>query len=224
MASPKKIASDILNEIDSIIITLIEAGLSIDQQFTSLKRVGKNIVVSWGDIDDLSIVLKNVEYEEIYNALEKDNHYNIKLIDGSLIQMMYKFNSNHEVISHRLGFFPCINLQPLEKDHEMYEKYDIYADILKKNTLPTIFRFDFDEDESLYIELDHAKSHLTFGQYSNCRIPVSGPVTPKKFVDFILRNFYYKAMKNYNIDFNTENYFTKNITEKEQSVMHLNFM
>lgn len=223
MSTQKLRAYDIKDEIDKIITELIVTGLSINQRFTSMKEVGQNIVVSWGETKDLSIVMKNIDYGDIYTALENDRNYNIKLIDGSLIQMMYKFNKDNEIISHRLGFFPSIDLQPLEKDPELYDKYDLYADILKKNTLPTIFRFDFDEDNSLYVELDHAKSHVTFGQFENCRIPVSGPITPKKFIDFILRNFYHKAMKFHSLNFSCENCFNRTITEKEQSVIHLSF-
>ena len=165
--------------------------------------------------------MKNIDYGDIYNILEKDNNYTLKLIDGSLVQMMYKFDRNNEIISHRLAFFPSINLQPLEVDHELYSKFDLYADILKKNTLPTIFRFDFDLDPDLYVEIDHAKSHVTFGQFENCRIPSSGPVSPNKFIDFILRNFYYKAMKDFKLDFSGRNYFERTISVNEENVLHL---
>ncbi|MGE6601499.1 DUF2290 domain-containing protein [Lysinibacillus fusiformis] len=216
-------ANQIKDEIDDIITQLISCGLCIKQNFTSIKDVGKNKVVSWGETKDLSIVMKNIDYEDIYNTLEKDNNYTLKLIDGSLVQMMYKFNRNHEIVSHRLGFFPCITLQPLEDDHELYSRFDLYADIMKNNTLPTIFRFDFDEDSKLHIELDHAKSHVTFGQFESCRIPSSGPMSPKKFIDFVVRNFYHTAMKDFDLNFNCKNNFERTITENETNVIHFNF-
>jgi len=46
-------------------------------------------------------------------------------------------------------------------------------------------------------ELEHPKSHLSLGQYENCQIPVSAPLTPACFMGFILRNFYNTAFINY---------------------------
>ncbi|WP_026023472.1 MULTISPECIES: DUF2290 domain-containing protein [Lysinibacillus] len=223
MSTKTDVAYLVKEEIDNIISKLIEVGLCVNQNFTSDKMIGNNKVISWGQIKDLSIVMKNVDYEDIYKVLEEEGNYNIKLIDGSLIQMMYTFNSNDEIISHRLGFFPSINLSPFEKDPEVYYEFDIYADILKKNVLPTIFRFDFDLDDSLFQELDHSKSHLTFGQVENCRIPVRGPISPNRFMDFILRNFYHKAMKQYNICFDFMDYFSRTITTNEENLIYIDF-
>jgi hypothetical protein len=58
-------------------------------------------------------------------------------------------------------------------------------------------RFDYDMREGIYQELEHPKSHLTLGQYENCRIPVSSPLTPFYFIQFILRNFYHTAHNKY---------------------------
>ena len=43
------------------------------------------------------------------------------------------------------------------------------------------------------MNVTHPASHVTFGQFLNCRIPVSMPVTPRKFILFLLRNFYYSG-------------------------------
>ena len=223
MATRIDIAYLIKEEIDNIISKLIEVGLCVNQNFTSDRMVGNNKVISWGHANDLSIVMKNVDYDDIYKVLDEEGNYNIKLIDGSLIQMMYTFNSSNEMISHRLGFFPSTNLSSFEKDPEIYYEFDIYADILKKNVLPTIFRFDFDMDDKFFKEMDHSKSHLTFGQVENCRIPVRGPMSPNRFMDFILRNFYHKAMKQYDIYFPLSDYFSRTITKKEEDLLYLNF-
>ena len=36
----------------------------------------------------------------------------------------------------------------------------------------------------------HPHSHVTLGQYTNCRIPAYGPISPLLFMQFILENFY----------------------------------
>lgn len=41
------------------------------------------------------------------------------------------------------------------------------------------------------IHRDIPESHLTLGQYQNCRIPVTAPMMPFRFIDFVLRNFYH---------------------------------
>ena len=50
-------------------------------------------------------------------------------------------------------------------------------------------RFDHDGREGVAVELAHPVSHLTLGQYTACRIPVSTSVTSHAFVDFVLRSF-----------------------------------
>jgi hypothetical protein len=74
---------------------------------------------------------------------------------------------------------------------------EIYADIVAKNIVPFPIRFDYDTREGIYKELEHPKSHLCLGQYENCRIPVSSPLTPFHFMQFILRNFYHTALQKY---------------------------
>ena len=51
-------------------------------------------------------------------------------------------------------------------------------------------RFDF--DAQTFKEVIHPYSHMTLGNYKDCRIPVKCPIAPKKFILFLLRNFYSK--------------------------------
>nr|VFK30828.1 MAG: Uncharacterized conserved protein (DUF2290) [Candidatus Kentron sp. MB]VFK34387.1 MAG: Uncharacterized conserved protein (DUF2290) [Candidatus Kentron sp. MB]VFK76491.1 MAG: Uncharacterized conserved protein (DUF2290) [Candidatus Kentron sp. MB] len=69
-----------------------------------------------------------------------------------------------------------------------------------KNIVPFPLRFDFDSREEVFVEVEHPKSHLTMGQYENCRIPVSAPLTPYHFIGFILRNFYNTAYRKYSTE------------------------
>ncbi|HAJ60398.1 MAG TPA: DUF2290 domain-containing protein, partial [Cyanobacteria bacterium UBA8543] len=58
---------DIYNEIDNITQKLISVGLSVKQKFPSCNRIGRNSYeIAYAGMQDLSIVLKNVEYEEVY--------------------------------------------------------------------------------------------------------------------------------------------------------------
>ncbi len=83
------------------------------------------------------------------------------------------------------------------------------------------------EIENLYFsdnfeEIDHPKTHVTLGQYKNCRIPVSEPLTPEIFITFLLRNFYNPAFRKHTQQFILSNHrFSKTITDKERAVIHI---
>ena len=70
-------------------------------------------------------------------------------------------------------------------------------DVIKKNIVPFPIRFDYDCRDEVVVNITHPKSHLTLGQYQNCRVPVSAPLTPYIFALFILRNFYNTAFNKY---------------------------
>ena len=213
------IKQTIFNQINTITSSLISVGLSVEQNFPSLKD--ESIYISGKQ--DLSIALKNIAYKEIYTVLDKEKNYNIKMIDGALIQFMYLFD-NDELVKYRLAFFPSPSLEEFQNNSEIYETDEIYADIIAKNIIPTPIRFDYDPKNSIKIE--HPNSHLTVGQYQNCRIPVSIPITPNIFIDFILRNFYHTAQNKYmeELNFNKVVLFENCIEDEEKSLLHISFM
>jgi len=72
------------------------------------------------------------------------------------------------------------------------------------------------------VEVTHSKSHLTLGDAKDCRIPVSAPLTPYRFLDFILRNFY--QTKKHDFIKNLPQGGIKilpSISEKEKNIMHV---
>lgn len=212
----------IVKEIGSITQKVISLGLSVDQNFPQIKRnQDGSEVVGWGDTNNISIALKNVSYGEIYDELEKNRLFNFKFIDGALIQIMYTFDKDG-LLSHRLAFFPSHNLESYQNDPELYTKEDLYADILSKSIVPVPIRFDFNRSEDLYIDVEHAKSHVTLGQYKNCRIPVLGPLSPASFIDFLLRNFYSTIHKSFSINLENAIKFDRKISIQEERILHLN--
>lgn len=209
----------ILKQINQITSKLIEVGLSVQQNFPSLKD--QAIYISGNQ--DLSVALKNISYSEIYEILEKEKNYNIKMIDGALIQLMYLFDGD-VLKKYRLAFFPSPNLEEFQNNSEIYETDEIYADIIDKNIVTTPIRFDYDPDN--HIEIEHPKSHITIGQYKNCRIPVSIPITPNIFIDFILRNFYNTAHNKFseNFKFDKVILFENCINDNEKNVLHISLI
>lgn len=170
-------------------------------------------------MQDLSIVLRNVDYKEMYEELDRNKNYNIKMIDGALIQLMYTYEK-FNLISHRLAFFPSPFLENFQNDPEIYENDEIYADIIARNILPVPIRFDYDPDN--HQELDHPRCNLTLGQFKNCRIPVCSPITPNTFISFILRSFYNTAFKKFTdrLKFSSK-LFDKTITSREKKLLHI---
>jgi hypothetical protein len=208
----------IIKQIENITSSLIKVGLSVEQNFPS----SQNGSIYINGKQDLSIALKNISYKEIYTVLEKDKNYNIKMIDGALIQFMYLFEED-KLIKYRLAFFPSPSLEEFQNNSEIYEIDEIYADVIAKNILPVPIRFDYDPKSSIKIE--HPSSHLTIGQYKNCRIPVSLPITPNIFIDFILRNFYNTASNEYQKDlaFDKIILFENCIENEEKDLLHISF-
>jgi len=209
----------IKQQINNITSKLIEVGLSVEQNFPSIKD---NSVYISGN-KDLSIALKNISYQEIYSELDKEKNYNIKMIDGALIQFMYAFDGD-ELKKYRLAFFPSPTLEEFQNNSEIYETDEIYADIISKNIVTTPIRFDY--DPSNHISVEHPKSHLTIGQYKNCRIPIVTPITPNIFMDFILRNFYNTAHNKFSTTLNFDKIilFDNCINDDEQKILHVSII
>lgn len=187
----------IKQKIDSLVANLIGLGLSDDQNATILRRrSASGFEVSFANAISVSTALKDREYEEIYDELIDSRAYNLKLLDGAIVQMMYEFQ-NDALLRHRLAFFPSPRLRPFQEEPEIYFQDALFAEIVSRRIVPFPFRFDFDAREGVHAEITYPKCHLTLGQYEDCRIPVTSPLTPQWFIDFILRNFYHTAFSQY---------------------------
>ena len=179
----------IKKDIDGLISELIGKGICDDSNFSVIRPSGRKMDITFGGAEHVSIALGNIEYAAIYSELAGKRSYNMKLVDGALLQMMYRLDGN-ELLQHRLAFYPSPSLLPFHEDPEAYMRDELFVDIVNRRIVPFPLRFDFDGREDVHIDVVHAKSHLTLGDVEGCRIPVSAPVTPRWFVEFILRNFY----------------------------------
>jgi hypothetical protein len=218
--------NDTLKEILSTRQKIIEMGLSIEDKFPI--KVGTKI--TWANQMDISKALKNVPYEEKYKILERDKNFNFKMLDGALVQMMYEFDRNgRELISHRLAYFPSTILERYDDAYEEYENvYFVdseFHDMREKNVITFPIRFDYNKSEKIFREFEHPYSHATLGEYEFCRIPVSSPLTPSTFINFLLRNFYNYAFQKKGVFCEVSNErFDDTITEKEKHILHFNIV
>ena len=177
-----------LDQINRLVRHLVEKGLADDQRSAFRRGIGV-VEVTFDSAGQVSSALGNASYADVYEVFARDRVFNAKLLDGALIQMMYKFADN-ELQQHRLAFFPAPHLERFARRFDAHLRDQLYADIVGRNVLPLPFRFDFDARDERHREVTHPKSHLTLGEYAECRIPVSAPLTPHRFIDFILRSFY----------------------------------
>lgn len=177
-------------QLDEVYERSIRANFSVSQNPPSITSGTQPEI---GSLRSTAIAMKNIDYDSMYSELESNNQYHLKLIDGSLLIFQYTFNSAQELIKHRLCFLPCPKLPTAEEAPELYERDELYGDIVTKRIVRFPIRFDFDPDnhKSPY----HPKSHVTLGQFDNCRIPATHPVAPHPFLIFIARNFYFRLFK-----------------------------
>jgi len=212
----------IIRQVDDLVKCLVEIGLASDQNFSFRRDLpGSCIEITFRQAGHVSIAMKDRSYQDIYAQLETERVYNAKLPDGALIQMMYMFNGN-VLQKHRLAFFPCPHLEEFQNDPKSYLQDEIYVDVIAKNIVSFPLRFDYNIATALHKEILHPKSHLTLGQYERCRIPVTAPLTPYIFIDFILRNFYHTTFDQFADKipkFNDS--FDESIVPSEKNVIHV---
>lgn len=209
---------DIYNQLTDLTAALIASSLCEDQNYPSIVQCANNIVEISITEGDFSVFLKNIPYYEMYNIALEKRLYNIKMLDGALITLSYKFSKN-QIIAHRLAYFPAPDLEAFQNEPEIYMDDELYADILDNRIVTVPIRFDFDINASQPKE--HPVSHLTLGQYKNCRIPVSSALTPYQFIQFITYNFYNSAKAQLQIA-NYKRKFEDTILQEERELVHIN--
>jgi hypothetical protein len=212
---------EVVAEIKDIIRRLIEAGLSNQQNYPSINCVGTRTNIGISGAPDIAISMKDQPYSDIYDLLDKAGAYHVKMIDGALIQMLYRFQ--RRIISeHRLCVFPAPFLEHYDNDPASYEQDQLYADIVSKSIVHVPIRFDYCAADALHVDVRHPKSHLTLGQYPNCRIPVNAPISPARFIKFVLRNFYHTAFHGAQLDQIDSSYqFAETLTANERAITYI---
>ena len=211
-----------LKQLNDLTSTLVGLSLSNEQNFPSTQGdPAKSFEITVSNASRMIVALKNIAYTDIYHELVEARCYNIKMLDGALITFRYRF-LNGEVCEHSLSYFPSPDLDHFQNDPDLYMLDEIYADVISKNIVPFPVRFDFSSDEGKFVEIHHPYSHLTMGQYENCRIPVCSPLGPLSFGSFIIRNFYNTAFRKYSDQLPARALlFAKTITTRESEIPHI---
>lgn len=128
-------------------------------------------------------------YEDYYTEARESRAYNIRFLDGALVQMSYRFDGS-QLVTHRLAYLPDPLLVPFDMDPESYIQGLPYVEVVGAQRVIVPVRFDYDDRPGVPSDMHHPVSHLTLGQYQNCRIPVMSAVLPAVFLEFIASSFY----------------------------------
>lgn len=186
--TPPRDPRNVKNDLDALLGSLIESGIADDQNFPVLRQLSTDgWEVSFDGAEHVSLAMSDSDYSEIYRELFEKRSYNVKLIDGGLLQMMYFFK-DARLVRHRLAYYPSPSLRSFQEEPEAYLRDELFLDIVSRRIVPFPLRFDFDKTAAK--DVIHPGCHLTLGDVKDCRIPVSAPLTPRWFIEFVLRNFY----------------------------------
>lgn len=134
--------------------------------------------------------ITSVPYPDYYETIRLARSYDLRLLDGALIQLQYEFDAKRNLRRSVQRFLPAPDLLPYQTSPDLYLRDELYGDVVGSQVVTVPIRFDYDGRPGVVKECLHPASHLTLGQYPNCRIAVAGPVTPYFFFEFILRAFY----------------------------------
>lgn len=211
----------IKTSLDRLIGKLIDAGLCNDQNFTMIRSSGRRHEVTFGGAEYVAIALKDIDYPDLYRELDAARSFTMKLLDGALLQLMYSF-AGDRLLQHRLAFYPSPGLLPFSDDPDGYLGDDSFIDIIRRRIVPFPLRFDFDDRQGIPIDVVHPRSHLSLGDVKNCRIPVTAPLAPRQFVEFVLRHFYQSSEHDFVSGLPPHDQgFGSTITENESRLMHM---
>lgn len=175
-------------------VLLVESGLADHQNSAYISQTGSaTYVIRYSNLAPFGAMMKQRHYRDVYREQRRNRSYNFLMLDGALIQMVYEFAAD-KLLRHRLAFLPSPDLLEYQNHPDLYSEEVLYADVVEKAVVTVPLRFDYDVRDRVAVALDHPRSHLTLGQYSGCRIPVSAGVTPNAFIEFVLRSFYRRAL------------------------------
>jgi len=211
-------------QLRNLTINLVRLGLAIDQNWPVFKSSER--VIRWQNFKNIAFTLKDEPYEKVYEECKKNRDYNFLLLDGAMIQMLYKFDNRDNLIGHILSFYPHYDFARFQDFPDEYEELFYgtkhFTDILEGKAITFPLRFDFSQEHTEFI---HPMVHATLGNYRDCRIPISKPVSPYRFISFILRNFYSVKFYNLNLseEFEDNLTFDDTITENEKGLLHFTY-
>lgn len=221
----RNIRQEIDRQLRDITIQLMKRNFCIYQKWPKFRH--KERIIVWEGFKNIAFLLKDEPYNVIYKKIVLEEDFNFLLLDHGVIQMLYKFDNNDNIIGHILSFYPqpiFIKYQDFPKHYEeLIYGDELFGDIQVGKIISFPLRFDFSETHN---ECIHPRVHLTLGNFQSCRIPVSKPLSPKRFISFILRNFYFDKFIETDIErcLKDDLIFKETITPLEKQLLHFHYL
>lgn len=148
-----------------------------------MTKVGKREVISF---EENNLTHDSAIENTIKNFLHDldEKNFSIILCDGSLVQLYYELEKG-EIVSHRYSYIPLP--VPISNLRDVGNYANQIRTSLQKNDiqLKSRIRFDFEKGQEDNV---HPESHFTFIS-RDCRIPVRGGISVRRFLRFIFANF-----------------------------------
>jgi hypothetical protein len=160
-----------------------------------VQRSSSERAIVWATYDPKLFKPTTLVWSSISEYLDilRSSQYSALLFDGSIIQLTVDY-SKLDCVGHRYAYYPCpIWLAPGEMAiasasglplDEYLQELVLTARSDQLRNWPTM-RFDYASTEVL----NEPFSHVHLGP-ENCRVPILGPMTLHRFLDFIVRIFY----------------------------------
>jgi len=91
-------SEDTLREINELTAAMVELSLSNEQNFPSTHgKKNASFEITVKNAGALTVALRNVSYSDIYNSLSEAGCFNMKLLDGALVCLRYRFEDGNGV-------------------------------------------------------------------------------------------------------------------------------
>ena len=221
MKSNKKIISEIQKDFNLVLNTLLEKKYMRDYNDFSVKDVNKKLsLVTRPNRQNESNILfdRETSISSIADILLCNREYNLLLYDKGIFQFEFEI-SNGKIIKERFVFIKKQNKLWNKDEISFLDNDEIAEDwFINEIGIPIIIRIDFDEKN--YVEMKHPMSHMTISNYDECRIPMQGPISISKFVNFVLNIFYNDNIEI--LDCSYDEIIT--ISNKEKQLLHFEWI
>jgi hypothetical protein len=145
--------------------------------------------------------IRRLEYIETWQYYIDNKLFDLRLVDGSLVQFRINRTAiqsvsyvylespyNEPFVTFEEFLFDISSRNPEKDEYVIAYEYDFYLSGLTTKKHITPLRYDYSPD--LYASGQHPASHLHFGQHNQIRVGTKRILNPLSFILFILRQCY----------------------------------
>lgn len=143
-------------------------------------------------------IFKSLSYPQIWELIYKEQYYNFRLVDDSLLQ--FKLETENVLCFH-YSYYDCpyepkMSIEEFEQKHPLNEKYQIeelqldYENYIVPKAKETFIPIRYDYDPQLYNPCIHPASHIHIGHNNSIRVSAKKILRPLSFILLIIRQIY----------------------------------